>query len=223
MLLGGHGAVVWAEQWVPSGLVSLLIATVPLWMVFVDWLRGGSQPSVRIAAGLILGFAGIVLLVGGLESLGESQVDLVGAAIIIFGAFLWANGSLYSRSARLPSSPLLAAAMQMMAGGLLLLLASLVTGEWLRIRLDLISARSLFSWVYLIIFGSLVAFTSYIWLLKATSPAKVSTYAYVNPVVAMILGWTLAEEPLTVRNILAAAIVLTAVILITTYQTKKKN
>lgn len=222
MLLGGHGAVVWTEQWVSSGLVSLLIATVPLWMVLVDWLRGGFEPSVRITLGLVLGFVGVALLVDGLESLGESQVDLVGAAIVVFGAFLWANGSLYSRSAKLPSSPLLATAMQMIAGGLLLLLASLVTGEWLRIRLDLISTRSLFSWVYLIVFGALVAFTSYIWLLKVTTSAKVSTYAYVNPIVAMILGWTLADEILTMRNILAAAIILAAVILITTCQTKRK-
>ncbi|NWG10147.1 EamA family transporter [Candidatus Bathyarchaeota archaeon] len=223
MLLGGHGAVVWTEQWVPSGLVSLLIATVPLWMVFVDWLRGGSEPSGRIASGLVLGFVGVALLVGGLENLGESQVDIVGAAIVVFGAFLWANGSLYSRSAKLPSSPLLATAMQMTAGGLLLLLASLVTGEYLRIRLDLISARSLASWIYLIVFGALVAFTSYIWLLKVTTSAKVSTYAYVNPIVAMVLGWALAAEPLTLRNILAAAIILTAVILITTHQPKRKG
>ena len=223
MLLGGHGAVVWTEQWVPSGLVSLLIATVPLWMVFVDWLRGGSEPSARIASGLVLGFVGVALLVGGLENLGESQVDLIGAAIVVFGAFLWANGSLYSRSAKLPSSQLLATAMQMTAGGLLLLLASLVTGEYLRIRLDLISARSLASWIYLIVFGSLVAFTSYIWLLKVTTSAKVSTYAYVNPIVAMVLGWALADEPLTLRNMLAAAIILTAVIVITTYQPKRKS
>jgi drug/metabolite transporter (DMT)-like permease len=223
MLLGGNGAVVWTEQWLPSGLVSLLIATVPLWMVFVDWLRGGSEPSTRIGGGLVLGFVGVALLVGGLENLGESQVDLIGAAIVVFGAFLWANGSLYSRSAKLPSSQLLATAMQMTAGGLLLLLASLVTGEYLQIRMDLISARSLASWIYLIVFGSLVAFTSYIWLLKVTTSAKVSTYAYVNPMVAMVLGWRLGDEPLTLRNMLAAAIILTAVVLITTYQPKRKS
>lgn len=223
MLLGGNGAVVWTEQWLPSGLVSLLIATVPLWMVFVDWLRGGSEPSTRIGGGLVLGFAGVALLVGGLENLGESQVDLIGAAIVVFGAFLWANGSLYSRSAKLPSSQLLATAMQMTAGGLLLLLASLITGEYLQIRMDLISARSVASWIYLIAFGSLVAFTSYIWLLKVTTSAKVSTYAYVNPIVAMVLGWRLGDEPLTLRNMLAAAIILTAVVLITTYQPKRKS
>lgn len=218
MLLGGHGAVVWAEQWVPSGLTSLLIATVPLWMVFSDWMRGGSKPNIRVAAGLGLGFAGVALLVGGIEGLGESHVDLIGAAVLVFGAFLWANGSLYSRSAKLPSSPLLATAMEMMAGGMLLLLASLITGEWMRLRLDQVSLHSMVSWVYLIVFGSLVGFTSYIWLLKATTTAKVSTYAYVNPIVAMVLGWAMANEALTLRNILAAVIILTSVAVITTHQ-----
>jgi drug/metabolite transporter (DMT)-like permease len=221
MLLGGHGAVVWAEQSMPSGLVSLLIATVPLWMVFMYWVRGGSKPSLRIAGGLALGFAGVALLVGGLEGLGESQVDIVGAAIVVFGAFLWANGSLYSRSAKLPSSPLLATAMQMIAGGTSLLVASLVVGEWSRVRLDLVSVRSMVAWVYLVVFGALVAFTSYIWLLKVASPARVSTYAYVNPIVAMFLGWALANELLTTRNILAAAIILTSVVVITTYEARK--
>ncbi len=222
MLLGGHGAVVWAEQWVPSGLASLLVATVPLWMVFLDWFSGGAKPSVRIAVGVFLGFAGVVFLVGGVESLGASNVDFIGVGVVVFGAFLWANGSLYSRSARLPSSQLLATAMEMIAGGLLLLTASLVAGEWTKIKLDQVSFRSMFSWVYLVIFGSLVAFTCYIWLLKMTTPARVSTYAYVNPIVAMFLGWALANEPITIRNVLATVVILTSVI-ITTYQTQKES
>jgi drug/metabolite transporter (DMT)-like permease len=222
MLLGGHGAVVWTEQWVPSGLVSLLVATVPLWMVFLDWFSGGAKPSVRIVAGVVLGFVGVVLLVGGVESLGASSVDFIGAGLVMFGAFLWANGSLYSRSAKLPSSQLLATAMEMIAGGLLLLAASLVAGEWTRIRLDQVSLRSMLSWVYLVIFGALIAFTCYIWLLKVTTPARVSTYAYVNPIVAMFLGWSFANEPITTRNVLAALIILASVIAITTYQTQEK-
>ena len=223
MLLGGNGAVVWAEQQVPSGLTSLLVATVPLWMVFMDWLRGGAKPSARIVAGLVLGFSGVVLLVGGVESLGASSIDFIGAAVVVFGAFLWANGSLFSRSAKLPSSPLLGTALEMVAGGVLLLLASLVAGEWSRIRLDLVSVRSLVAWVYLIAVGALVGFTCYIWLLKVTTPARVSTYAYVNPIVAMFLGWALANEPITIRNVLAAAIILTSVIVITSYQAQKES
>ncbi len=223
MLMGGHGAVVWAEQSVPSGLTSLLVATVPLWMVFLDSLHSRSRPSFRIIAGLVLGFAGVVLLLGGVESLGASSVDFAGAGVVVFGAFLWANGSLYSRSAKISSSSLLATGMEMIAGGVLLLVASLITGEWVRIRLDLVSVRSLVSWVYLVVFGALVAFTSYIWLLKVSTPARVSTYAYVNPIVAMLLGWALASEPLTIRNLVAAVIIVMAVITITTYQTRKQQ
>ncbi len=217
MLLGGHGAVVLAEQWIPSGLTSLLIATVPLWMVLIDWLRCGSKLDIRVAGGLVLGFAGVTLLIGSMETLGESHIDIVGAAIVVFGSFLWANGSLYSRSAKMPSSLLLATAMEMIAGGLLLLSASLIMGEPGKIRLDLVSARSAIAWVYLIVFGSLIAFTSYIWLLKMMTPAKVSTYAYVNPIVAMFLGWALADESLTIQNVLAAVVILTSVLVITVY------
>lgn len=222
MLLGGHGAVVWAEQWIPSGLVSLLVATMPLWMALMEWLHGGVKPNGRVAGGLFLGFAGVVLLVGGVEALGESQVDFAGAILVVFGAFLWANGSLFSRSAKLPSSQLLATAMEMIAGGLLLLLASLLAGEWNRVRLDLVSMRSIVAWIYLVVFGALVGFTCYIWLLKVTASARVSTYAYVNPIVAMFLGWALVNEPITLRNVFAAVIILSSVVVITTYRAREK-
>jgi drug/metabolite transporter (DMT)-like permease len=222
MLLGGHGAVVWAEQWVPSGLTSLLIATVPLWMVFIDWLRSGSKPSLRVAGGLVLGFVGMALLIGSLEELGTNSNGLIGGVVVVAGAFLWANGSLYSRSAKLPKAPLLSTGMEMVAGGVLLLLISLATGEWSRVRFDTISARSLFAWVYLVVFGALVAFTSYIWLLKTVSATRVSTYAYVNPIVAMLLGWALASEPVTTRNVLAAVIILASVVVITACPKQRK-
>ncbi|MEM2117680.1 MAG: EamA family transporter [Candidatus Bathyarchaeia archaeon] len=141
----------------------------------------------------------------------------------VFGAFLWANGSLYSRSAKQPRSQLLATVLEMVAGEILLLLASLATGEFTRVKLDLISMCSLISWIYLVVFGALVAFTCYIWLLKVTMPARDSTYAYVNPIVAMFLGWALANEPITARNVAAATIILTAVVIITTYETRKKG
>ncbi|HEY4674824.1 MAG TPA: EamA family transporter [Candidatus Bathyarchaeia archaeon] len=222
MLLGGNGAVTWAEQYVPSGVVSLLVGTVPLLMVFSDWLWNRSMPSFKVIAGLVLGFAGIALLSGSFEGLGAVSVDVAMAGVVVFGAFLWANGSLYSRSAKLPSSPLHATAMEMIGGGVSLLLASLVAGELPRVRLDLVSMPSMVSWVYLVVVGSFVGFTCYIWLLKVTTLAKASTYAYVNPIVAMFLGWQIADEPLTLRNVVAAAIILTAVITITLCQTKGK-
>lgn len=220
MLMGGHGAVVWVEQWLPSGLTSLLISTVPLWIVFTDWIRGGSKPNLKVAGGLFVGFAGIALLAGGIESLGASHVDLVGGIILVCGAFLWAQGSLVSRSTRFPFPPLLATAMQMIAGGALLLVASAVAGEWTRIRFDQISFNSMIAWLYLIVFGSLIGYTSYMWLLKETTASRVSTYAYINPIVAMFLGWAIAQEPITLRNVVAAIIILTSVVIITTYGAK---
>jgi drug/metabolite transporter (DMT)-like permease len=216
MLLGGHGAVVWAEQWVPSGLTSLLIATVPLWLILIDSIQLRTRPNVRVIGGLTLGFVGVILLISSFESLGEGQITLIGGAVLMGGAFLWANGSLYSRSAKLPSSQMLATAMEMVAGGMLLLLASAVSGEISQVRLDLVSERSLVAWMYLVLFGSLVGFTCYIWLLKKVSPARVSTYAYVNPIVAMFLGWALASEPLTFQSVIAAVVILASVAIITT-------
>jgi drug/metabolite transporter (DMT)-like permease len=222
MLLGGHGAVVWSEQSVPSGLTSLLIGTVPLWMALLNWRWNGSRPNFKVIAGLAFGFAGVLLLAGGVEGLGAASVDIVSAVILVFGAFLWANGSLYSRSTKLCCSPLLGTALEMIAGGLLLLLASLIFGEWTHIRLDQVSLRSSVSWIYLILFGSLVGFTSYIWLLKTVPPSQASTYAYVNPIVAMLLGWALDKEPITPRNVAAAALILAAVVIITTFQSHRK-
>jgi drug/metabolite transporter (DMT)-like permease len=223
LLLGGNGAVVWSEQWVPSGLTSLLIGTTPLWMVLVDSLHHRTRPSIGGTFGLLLGLAGVALLVGSIENIGENNMIIPAAIIIVFGAFLWATGSLYSRSARTTTSQLQPAALQMIAGGILLLSASLITGEWTRVILDQVSLRSMLSWLYLIIFGSLIAFSSYIWLLKRTTPSRVSTHAYINPLVAMILGWALAEEALTARNVLAAIIILISVAVITTYAAESEH
>jgi drug/metabolite transporter (DMT)-like permease len=192
-------------------------------MALMDWVWNRHKPSLRVAGGLVLGFVGVALLAGGFEGLGASSVDVAGAAIVVFGALLWANGSLFSRSSRFGGLGLLGTGLEMVAGGMLLLVASLVAGEWSSVRLDMVSMRSLVAWIYLVMFGSLVGFTCYIWLLKKVSPARVSTYAYVNPIVAMFLGWALANEPITTRNIVAAAIILTAVITITVYQTQEKK
>jgi drug/metabolite transporter (DMT)-like permease len=221
MLLGGHGAVVWSEQSVPSGLTSLLVGTVPLWIVLLDWTWNRSRPNVKVIGGVALGFLGVFLLVEGVGNMGARSIDISGAAILVFGAFLWANGSLYSRSLKLSCSPLLGTAIQMIAGGLLLFLASLVTGELTRIRLDSVSFLSAASWAYLIVAGSLVGFTSYIWLLRNVPPSQVSTYAYVNPIVAILLGWTMAHESITATNLVAAALILVAVVIITTFQNRK--
>jgi drug/metabolite transporter (DMT)-like permease len=223
MLLGGNGGVSWAEQRVFSGLAALLIATVPLWMALLDWRRrGGVRPSGRGAVGLIFGFVGVALLVGPGELAGSSHMDPLGAVVLLLAAFSWAAGSLYSRQAQLPGSPLLAISMEMLTGGVLLLAAGLVTGEGAKLELSQVSPRSVLALGYLIVFGSLIAFSAYIWLLRVSTPARAATYAYVNPVVAVFLGWALGGEPLTLRTLLAAAVIVAAVVIIS-YQARKED
>lgn len=218
LLLGGHGSVAWAEQWVASSVAALLIGTVPLWMVVIDALRpGGQRPDWRTAVGVLVGFAGVAVLIRPTSSTsGSGNVDLLGAVILILGAFLWSVGSLYSRGAPLPSSPLLATSMEMLTGGAGLLLLGTLSGGWGRLNLATISARSLWAWAYLIVVGALIAFAAYTWLLRVAPTSLVSTYAYVNPLVAILLGHLMAGEPLTPRILAAAATIVGSVALITT-------
>lgn len=222
MLLGGNGGVVWSEQLVPSGLAAVLIATTPLWMVLLGWLWRGARPSRRVVIGLTLGFSGVVLLVGPGALNGQGPIAPLGAAVLILAALSWATGSLFAQRARLPAASLLATAMEMLAGGALLLIAGLVTGEWVRVDLSAVSMRSLLALVYLILFGSLVGFSAYTWLLRVTTIARASTYAYVNPVVAVFLGWALAGETLTLPTLLATAVIVAGVMLIISQQARSR-
>lgn len=216
LLLTGNGLVVWAEQRVPSGAASLFIATEPLWIVLLDWLSGhGARPSKRVAVGVALGLAGVSLLVQPASLVGGGAIDALGAAALLTAAFSWAAGSLYSRRAHLPPAPLLATAMQLLAGGVLLAAAAALTGELAAFHPHAASTRSLLAVLYLAVFGSLVGYTAYIWLLKVEKPSRVATYAYVNPVVAVLLGWLVAGEPLTPRTIAAAFTIIAAVVMIT--------
>jgi drug/metabolite transporter (DMT)-like permease len=217
LLLGGNGAVVVAEQWVPSGLTALLIGAVPLWMVLVDWGWGSRvRPSRRVVLGLIGGFVGLVTLVGAPGAGAGGRQELLGGLLVVLGALAWAAGSIYSRHAPLPPRPRLWVAMQMLAGGTLLVTAAGLAGEWRSFDPGGVSARSALALLYLVVFGSLVAYTAYIWLLSVSTPARVGTYAYVNPVVALLLGWSLADEPLSFRSVVAAAIIVGAVVVTTT-------
>jgi drug/metabolite transporter (DMT)-like permease len=216
LLVCGNGAVVTAEQWVPSGLTALLVGAVPLWMVLVDWGWGTRvRPSGRVAVGLVGGFAGLALLVGA-PGAGTGLRGLVGSLLVVCGALGWATGSIYSRHAPRPSRPRLWVSMQMLAGGALLVPLSALVGEWRGFHPTSVSIRSVVALAYLVVFGSLVAYTAYIWLLSVSTPARVGTYAYVNPVVALVLGWALAGEPLSFRSVAAAAIIVGAVVVITT-------
>lgn len=215
LLLGGNGGVVWAQQRVPSGIAALLVSTVPLWFALLGWLRGDApRPSRAVALGLFLGMCGVGLLVVSRGAHAGRTVDPLGAAALTGATLAWSYGSLWSRRADLPRSPFLATGMEMLCGGALLLCAGLVDGEWGRFDLGAASPRSLFALAYLLVFGSLIGFTAYIYLLRATTPARASTYAFVNPVVAMFLGWLVAGEALSSQAVGAAAVILSGVVLI---------
>ncbi len=215
LLLGGTGAVGWAEQWIPSGLAALIVAIVPVWMVVLDWVGPEKRrPTVAVVVGLVLGLVGVAVLVGPVDLAGNGRMQFIGSAVVVFGTLSWATGSVYGKHLPHPSSPWMSAALQMTAGGVLLLLFGTLVGEWARVDPAQMSARSLGALAYLVVFGSLIAFAAYVFLLRHEAPARVGSYAYVNPVVAVFLGWALAAEPVTSRTIVAAAIILTGVVLI---------
>src|ERR1700720_1970176 len=218
LLCVGNGGVCLAERTVPSGVAALLVATVSLWMVLIDWLRpGGTRPGPRVVAGLLLGFSGLALLVGPKNLGGSSRVDPVGVGFLVVASLAWAAGSVYSKHAGgLSGSPLMGAAMQCLAGGVCLWIAGIASGEVAALHLSAVSARSWAALAYLIMFGSMVGFTAYIYILKESTATRVATYAFVNPVVALFLGWLLIGESINLRTIIAAAVILTAVLLVIT-------
>jgi len=215
LFLGGHGVLAWGEQKVPSGLAALLCATLPLWTVLIARLDG-TEPRLgwRAWVGTLLGFAGVALLMG-VDIFGQ-RLDWAAAAGVLSSAPLWALGTSYTRRADLPSSKILSAAMQMICGGTWLLVVGLLVGEADRMAVHHLTARSMLSLGYLIVFGSIIAFTAYTWLVSASSPFMVSTYAYVNPVIAVFLGWTLAGEALNLRVLVATLVIVAGVILVST-------
>jgi len=223
LLLGGNGGVTWGEQHIASGLAALLVATVPIWIAALDWLRpGGTRPDGPVIAGLLLGFVGILLLVGpGNLGGGEGNYTL-GTLAVLGAAFSWALGSLYSKRAPLPGDALQGIGMEMLAGGVWLWLAGTLAGEWGQLNLGAISLRSGLALAYLTLFGSLVGFTAYVWLLRVVSPARAATYAYVNPVVAVFLGWAMAGEELTPLTLVAAAVIIAGVVITTTYRAQPR-
>ena len=211
--VGGNGLLTWAEQTVPSGVAALLVTTVSLWMVILEWLRpGGTRPVARTSAGLLLGFAGIVLLVAPWEASGG--VDLIGAGVLMIGSFCWAAGSVASRHLDLPKSPLLAAGMQSLCGGVILTALGPLTGEMPRLLGASVTYRGWLALAYLTVFGSIIGYTAYTWLLHAAPPARVATYAYVNPIIALALGWLFAGEPFTWRMLIASVVIIAAVIMV---------
>ena len=216
MLVGGNGLVVWAEKSISSGFAALLVALTPIWFALLDWARpAGVRPQGKTVLGVLIGFSGIALLVNG-----EARVNgawLAAMAVIVAG-MCWAGGSLYSKHAPSTDSPWMNAATQMFSGGVGLLAVGLLFGEPFRTEWSAISARSLFALAYLIVFGSWIAFSAYVWLLQVSTPSRVSTYAYVNPVIAVFLGWALLGEQVTGRMFVGMLVILAGVTIITIQQ-----
>jgi drug/metabolite transporter (DMT)-like permease len=223
LLLGGNGGVVLAQHYIPSSLAALLVATEPLWIVILSWLwLQGGRPNWKVVLGLLVGFAGVWLLISGrasngIESTGYGQ--WIGIVAVIIGALSWATGSIYGLRGATPKSSLLAAGMQMISGSVSLLLVGIIRGEWYTFDPSAVSSGSLFGLAYLIVFGSLIGFTAYSWLLKNARPSMVATYAYVNPVIAVLLGWLIAGESMTGQMLVGAGVVVGSVVLITSQNT----
>lgn len=214
MMTGGNGGIVWSEQFVPSGIVALLVAIVPLWMLLLGWMRGAGRPTGREWFGVFTGLVGVSLLVSVDGNPAGGGISPWAALVMICSTLSWSVGSLIARDAPLPAVPLLASAMEMIAGGIGMVLIAGVRGEFSQLVVSAVSWRSALSIVYLASFGSIIAFSSYKWLLTKVSPAAVGTYAFVNPVVAVVLGWVFASEPLGLRTLVAMAVIVGAVVTI---------
>jgi drug/metabolite transporter (DMT)-like permease len=219
MLLGGNGLVNWAQQVVPSGIAALVVGTVPIWFVTLAWLGPDHEaPTLPEVGGIVLGLGGVGLLMSGsLDNIGlhgatRGQV-LLGVGALVLATVSWAIGSLYSRRAPLARPTLLSTAMMMLTGGGLMLLAGIGLGEIGDFDAAGVTRRSLAAFAFLIVFGSIIAFSCYVWLFQVVRPALAGTYAYVNPVVAVLLGWALADEVITREMAFGAILIIGAVVL----------
>jgi drug/metabolite transporter (DMT)-like permease len=217
LLLGGNGGVVWAEQYISSGLTALLVSTVPMWIVVINWVVTRERENItKNAIGVVLGFTGLYFLISPENLISGNRLELYASLVLIGATLSWSAGSVYTRYAVLPKSSLYSTSLQMIFGGLGLLFTSFVFGEPGKFDPSVMSLQSLLSLIYLIFFGSLIAYSAYIWLLKKTGPSKATTYAYVNPVVAVLLGWLLAGEVVSLGMIIPAIVIIAAVVIILT-------
>jgi drug/metabolite transporter (DMT)-like permease len=212
----GNGTVVWVEQEMSSGIVALIVAMVSVWTALLEWLRpGGGRPSNSVIAGIVLGFLGVAILVMPADGV-ANEVRPIPALMLVGSTLGWALASVLSRTAEMPRSTAMTSSIEMLGGGLLLTVAALATGEWQRFDVTAITPKAGAAFLYLVLFGSLLAFSCFAWLLKVTTPNKVATSGYVNPMVAVFLGWAFAGEVLTGRTILASLVIVASVVLIVT-------
>ncbi|GIX44790.1 MAG: drug/metabolite exporter YedA [Candidatus Sumerlaea sp.] len=224
LLLGGNGFVVWAAQRIPSGVLALLVGATPVFMVLIGWLVGHDpRPRLLTWLGLLAGFLGLSVLVGPQTVVHGQALDLAGSLAAICATISWAIGSNYARSARLPKSRILTIAMEMLTGGVMLVMLGVLAGEAPRLHWGAISSQSLIAFAYLVVFGSIVGFSAYIYLLEKTRPALATSYAFVNPLVAVFLGWALASEQITARIVVATPLIVGAVVLISVDRARTKE
>jgi drug/metabolite transporter (DMT)-like permease len=219
LLLGGNGGVVIASNYISSSMAALLVATEPFWIVLLSWLwLGNGRPGLKVVLGLLVGFAGVWMLIAGRAPSGASVGgwgQWIGILAVMGGALSWATGSIYGLKSPTPKSSVLTSGMQMLAGSVSLIVVGLLRGEHQTFNIADVSSTSIYALFYLIIFGSLIGFSAYSWLLKNAQPSMVSTYAYVNPVIAVILGWSIAGESMTAQMLIGAFIIVASVVLIT--------
>jgi drug/metabolite transporter (DMT)-like permease len=222
IFVGDYGLLFWAERRVPSGIAAVMLATIPAFMALSEIILLRTQRlTLRLALALLIGLAGVAVLVSRGLHLGSAPIDNLGAIALIFCAIFWSIGSILTRKLPLPSSKVMSSGAQMLAGGILLILAAAAFGEFPRFHPRAVSAAAWLSLVYLIIAGSIMGFTAYLWLIHRQSPTKVGTYAYVNPVVAVLIGYFFAAEPLGLRTILGTLLILISVLAITTARAQK--
>jgi drug/metabolite transporter (DMT)-like permease len=223
IFVGDYGMVFWAERRVPSGITAVMMATIPVFMTLSEILIMKTQRlTLRLGAALLVGIGGVAVLVSHAAHFGDAPVDTVGAGALIVAGISWAVGSILTRKVTLPSSKAMSSGAQMLAGGVLLTMIAGLLGEFKGFHPEAVSLKAWLCLVYLIVAGSIIAFTAYVWLIHHESPTKVGTYAYVNPVVAVILGYWLGGETIGVRTILGTLLVLVSVVVITTASSGKK-
>ena len=219
LLLGGNGGVVIASSYISSSMAALLVATEPFWIVLLSWLwLGNGRPNWKVVLGLLIGFAGVWLLIAGRAPSGANVGgwgQWIGIFAVMGGALSWATGSIYGLKSPTPKSSVLTSGMQMLAGSVSLTIVGLIRGEHQTFNIADVSSTSIYALFYLIVFGSLIGFSAYSWLLKNADPSMVSTYAYVNPVIAVLLGWSIAGESMTAQMLVGAFVIIASVVLIT--------
>ncbi|WP_345269979.1 EamA family transporter [Nibrella viscosa] len=216
LILIGNGGVTWALQYVPSGLTAILIATEPLWVVLLAWVWYGKahKPNAMVLAGMIIGFLGMIYLIYARGASVQGETNLPAVLVILLSSVAWAVGSLLVANTPGRNTPAMNLALQMLAGGVMLLMMGTLAGDWAAVDVQQVSAKSFLSYLFLVFFGTLVAYTAYNWLLRSVSPSLAATHAYVNPVVAVLLGWAFADERLSWQTLLASGIIVASVVLV---------